>query len=240
MKLHVLALAAHPDDVELCCSGTLIVHAKKGQTVGIVDFTQGELGTRGTPELRLQEAEESRKRIGAGVRVNLGLEDGFFQNDRHNQIKVIEQIRRFQPEIVLVNAPRDRHPDHGRGGRLGVDGCFLSGLKKVETQWGGEPQEAWRPKHVFHYIQSNHIEPDILVDVTDVWEDKMHAIDAFSSQFHTESSTEDGDQTFISTPEFRGFIQGRARTWGHSIGVKYAEGFVKHQRFGVKDLDSLI
>lgn len=240
MKLDILALAAHPDDVELSCAGILLVHQKQGLKTGIVDYTRGELGTRGNPQLRLEEAEEARKRLKASERVNLGFADGFFQNDREHQLKVIEQLRRFRPDIVLINAPTDRHPDHGRAAKLSIDAIFLSGLKKIETAWEGEPQEAWRPKHVFHYIQSNYLEPDFSIDVSDVWEEKMHAIDAFPSQFHTATHDDDGDQTFISTPGFRQFIEGRARSWGQAIGVQYAEGLIRTQPFGLKDLTDLV
>jgi bacillithiol biosynthesis deacetylase BshB1 len=240
MKIQLLALAAHPDDVELSCAGTLMAHAAQGWTTGIVDFTQGELGTRGTPELRLQEAERARQLLGAQVRVNLGFADGFFANDREHQLQVIAQLRRFRPDVVLVNAPQDRHPDHARAAQLSVDACFLSGLKKIETRWEGQPQEAWRPKHLFHFIQSDYLAPDLLIDVSDVWERKVAAIQAFSSQFHTSPESSEGDQTFISTPEFMQFIEARARMWGQSVGVRFAEGLIKHQALGLRSLSALL
>ncbi|MFT5618287.1 MAG: bacillithiol biosynthesis deacetylase BshB1 [Arenicella sp.] len=240
MKLDILALAAHPDDIELSCSGTLIRHAEAGKKVGIVDFTQGELGTRGTPELRLQEAEEAGKRMRLSARVNLGFADGFFKNDLEHQMELIKQIRKYKPEIVFANALTDRHPDHGRAARLSIEACFLSGLKKVATELDGEAQEAWRPKKIFHYIQSTYIEPDFVVDVTEQWKKKTLAIEAFESQFHVKESGSLGDQTFISTPEFMQFISSRARSWGQSVGVKYAEGFTTHQALGLNNLFDLI
>ncbi len=240
MKLDILAFAAHPDDIELSCSGTLIRHIEAGKKVGIVDFTQGELGTRGTPELRLTEAENSGEIMGLSARINLGFADGFFKNDLEHQLELIKYIRKFQPEIVFANAIKDRHPDHGRAAQLSVDACFLSGLKKIPTELDGEVQEAWRPKKVFHYIQSTYIEPDFVVDVTDQWEKKTESIQAFESQFHVKESGSLGDQTFISTPEFMQFVTSRARSWGQSVGVKYAEGFTTHQALGFNSLFDLI
>jgi len=236
MKLDILAIAAHPDDVELSCAGTLISHIQQGKTAGILDYTQGELGTRGTPEGRLKEAAEAARRMGITVRDNLGFADGFFTNDKEHQLKVISYIRRYQPEIVLANAPRDRHPDHGKACQLTIDSCFLSGLKMIKTTWKGKPQEAWRPKKIFHFVQSDYIEPDFVVDISDVWEQKVKAIEAFETQFHVSDKGSEGDQTFISTPEFMDFIKSRARSWGQSIGVKYAEGYIKHQAIGMADL----
>lgn len=241
MKLDILALVAHPDDVELSCSGILLSMTAKGKKAGIIDYTQGELGTRGTPEIRLKEAEEAAKHMGLSARENLGFADGFFVNDKAHQLEVIKYLRKYQPDIVLANAPTDRHPDHGRASQLTLDACFLSGLRKISTQYDGQEQEAWRPKHIYHMIQSTYLEPDLIVDVSGVWEQKQQAIEAFESQFHVKATTEDAEpQTFISTPEFMEFINARGRAWGQAIGVKYGEGLIAHQKIGVQDLSDLI
>lgn len=219
MKLDILVMAAHPDDAELAVAGTIVDAIAKGKKVGIVDFTRGELGTRGTPEMRLAESVEATKILGIQVRENLGLADGFFQNDKESQLKLIEVIRKYQPDIVLANALEDRHPDHGKGAALAIDACFLSGLRKIET---GLP--AWRPKHVYHYIQDRYLEPDFVIDISEHWEKKEAAIRAFKSQFFDPNSTEPA--SYISSPEFLNFIQARAQEMGHKIGVKYGEGFL--------------
>lgn len=238
MKLDILALAAHPDDVELSCSGIMLAHAAQGYQTGIVDFTRGELGTRGTPETRKAEAAAAAKILGVKARENLGFADGFFANDQAHQLAVIQQIRRFRPEILLVNAPKDRHPDHGRASELSVTANFLSGLKKIETFWEGQPQEAWRPKKLFHYIQSDYLEPSVLVDISDFWEQKAASIYAFQTQFHVPGAafSSQGDQTFISSPEFMQFIEARCRQWGQAMGARYAEGLIAGQAMGVKDI----
>jgi bacillithiol biosynthesis deacetylase BshB1 len=218
MKLDILVMAAHPDDAELAVSGTIVDAVAKGKKVGIVDFTRGELGTRGTPEIRLAESAEATKILGIQVRENLGLADGFFQNDRESQLKLIEVIRKYQPDIVLANALEDRHPDHGKGAALAIDACFLSGLRKINT---GLP--AWRPKHVYHYIQDRYLEPDFVIDISAHWEKKEAAIRAFKSQFFDPSSNEPA--SYISSPDFLDFIEARAQEMGHKIGVKYGEGF---------------
>ena len=236
-KLDILALAAHPDDTELGCAGTLAVHIAAGQKVGIIDFTRGELGTRGTPEIRAQEAEASRQLQGVTVRENLGFADGFFVNDREHQLEVIKMIRKYQPDIVLANAIQDRHPDHGRGATLARDACFMSGLRMVETMLAGEQQTAWRPSRVYHYIQANYITPDFVVDISDHWDTKIRAIMSFTSQFDLETSDE--PQTYLTTPIFLKFIEARAQELGHSIGVAYGEGFTAAQPIGVKQLGNL-
>lgn len=218
MKLDILVMAAHPDDAELAVSGTIAGAIAQGKKVGIVDFTRGELGTRGTPEIRLAESAAASLVLGIHARENLELADGFFQNDRESQMKLIEVIRKFQPEIVLANALEDRHPDHGKGAALAIDACFLSGLRKIET---GLP--AWRPKHLYHYIQDRYLEPDFVVDISAHWELKEKAIRAFKSQFFDPNSTEPA--SYISSPDFLNFIQARAQEMGHKIGVKYGEGF---------------
>lgn len=234
MKLDILVLAAHPDDAELTCSGTIALHVAMGKKVGIVDLTQGEMGTRGTAELRLEEAEASARILGLSVRENLGLADAYFLNDREHQIAVIRKIRQYQPDIVLANAVTDRHPDHGRGAQLAIDSCFLAGLRKIETELDGQPQEAWRPAQVFHYIQSQYISPDFVVDISDYWEQKIQSIRAFGSQFFNPASDE--PETYISSENFMKFIEARAREYGQSIGVTFGEGFTLNKQIGVKSL----
>lgn len=238
MKLDILAIASHPDDVEIACAGTLMAHISKGYKVGVIDLTQGEMGTRGSAALRLIEAQDSAKIIGLEVRENLGLPDCFFQNDPESQKKLIEQIRRFQPEIVLCNAPEDRHPDHGKGSKLAIDSCFYAGLQKIETIWDGQSQTAWRPKQVFHYIQDKFLVPDFVVDITPFWERKTQALKAFGSQFFQPDSS--GPQTHISTETFWHFMEARARETGHYIGTTYGEGFLKTKMLEVKDLFGLL
>ncbi|CAN5196642.1 bacillithiol biosynthesis deacetylase BshB1 [soil metagenome] len=238
MKLDLLVLASHPDDAELSCAGTIITHINRGYKVGIVDLTRGEMGTRGTAELRIKEAEEASEILGLSIRKNLEMEDIFFRNDKENQFKLIKAIRKYRPEIVLANAVSDRHIDHGKGARLAVDACFMAGLSKISTQEENMEQEAWRPKNVYHYIQNNFIKPDFVVDVTEAWEQKIKAIKAFRSQFYDPESTE--QQTFISTPDFLKFIESRSRELGHSIGVKYGEGFTVNKNVGVTDLFALL
>jgi len=219
MKLDILVMAAHPDDAELSCAGTIIKHIASGKKVGIVDFTRGELGTRGTPEIRLQESADATKILGLHARENLGIRDGFFRNDEETQLKLIEVIRKYQPEIVLANALEDRHPDHGKGAQLAIDACFLSGLRQIKT--GNLP--AWRPIQVYHYIQDRYLEPDFVVDISAHWDQKEAAIRAFKSQFFDPKSAEPA--SYISSPDFLNFIQARAMEMGHKIGVKYGEGF---------------
>lgn len=237
-KLHILAIAAHPDDIELSCAGTLIKHAQMGQQVGIVDLTQGELGTRGTPEMRLEEAAASARVIGVVVRDNAGMADGFFRNDEAHQRKLITYIRRYQPDIVIANALEDRHPDHGKGGRLIADACFLAGLRKVETEYEGKIQEPWRPKRVFHIMQDRILEPTFIVDISSTFERKMEAIKCFKSQFHAPGAG--GPVTYISTDGFLKNIQYRDSLMGKRIGVEYGEAFICENLPGISDLDKLL
>jgi N-acetylglucosamine malate deacetylase 1 len=237
-KLDLLAFAAHPDDTELSCAATLALHVAHGKRVGVVDLTHGELGTRGTVEIRAQEAKTAAEIIGLHVRENLGLEDGFFQNNKESQLKIVEAIRKFQPEIVLANAVTDRHPDHGRAAQLVEEAVFLAGLTKVETLCEGIPQAPWRPNVVYHYIQSRWITPQFVVDVSAHWDTKMEAIRAFKSQFHNPESQEPA--TFISDPAFIRMIEARALDLGHSIGAKYAEGFTVSRNLGVRNLFDLV
>lgn len=238
MKLDVMAIGAHPDDVELSCAGVLLVEKKNGKKTGIIDLTQGELGTRGTAETRKQEAADAAKILAVDVRENLGLRDGFFQNTEADQLKVIEAIRKYRPEVILCNAPEDRHPDHGRSAKLVSDACFLSGLRKVETTVDGQPQEAWRPKYVLHYIQDRFLQPDFVIDISDVMETKLESIKAYGTQFHNPGV--DGPQTYISTPDFLESIIYRSKMMGKMIGVKYAEGFISEKMIGLPSLDVLI
>ncbi len=240
-KIHILAVAVHPDDVELCCSGTLMMEKMHGKSIGVADLTRGELGTRGTPELRLKEAEAAGRVMGLDARQNLGMADGFFQNNEENQRKIIEVIRQFKPEIVLASALEDRHPDHGRAGRLISDSCFLSGLRKISTfDDQGKEQEQWRPKYVFHFIQDRFYQPSFVYDITSVFDRKLEAIHSYSSQFHSTSYDEDEPQTYISSPEFLDSVIGRAQMLGKMIGVKYAEGFISEKMIGVANLDSFV
>ncbi len=238
IKLHILAIAVHPDDIELGCAGILIKHAKGGQAVGILDLTRGELGTRGTPEIRLQEAADAAKLMGVSVRENAGMRDGFFRNDEAHQMQLIPYIRRWQPEIVITNALEDRHPDHGRAGRLVADACFLAGLRMIQTSHNGLPQDAWRPKRVFHMIQDRQLTPSFIVDVTEVHTQKLEAIKAYRSQFHNPESGE--PETYISSQNFLDQVIYRDALLGKRIGMEYGEGLVSENLPGLADLNGLI
>lgn len=238
MKLDILAIAAHPDDAELSCSGTLASHVAKGYKVGILDLTRGEMGTRGTPELRIQEAGKAAEIVNVSVRENLGFQDVFFKDDKEHQVAIARVLRAYRPEIVLANAVSDRHPDHGKGGSLASHACFVSGLRKLETEKDGIPQEAWRPKFIYHYIQNNYIEPDLVVDISSHWETKINSILAFQSQFYNPDSNE--PESFISRPDFLDFIEARSREMGHKINVTYGEGFTVERVTGVSDLFDLL
>jgi len=238
VKLDILAFAAHPDDTELSCSGTIAAHIAKGHLVGVVDLTRGELGTRGTPDIRIQEAKESAEFLGLSIRENLDLEDGFFNDDKETQLKVVEVIRKYQPDIILANSVEDRHPDHGRAARLVRHSWFLSGLSKVKTQENGNDQDPWRSSVLYHYIQSWYNQPDFVVDISEFWEKKMEAIAKFRSQFFDPNNTE--PETYISKKGFLEAIEARAVEFGHSIGVKYGEGFTVIRNIGVTNLKDLI
>ena len=241
MKLDILAIGAHPDDVELGCSGTLINEIRNGKKVGVIDLTEGELGSRGNVETRYEEAAKASMIMGIHVRENLKMADGFFRNDEENQRKLIIELRKYQPEIVIANSLNDRHPDHGKAAKLIADSCFLSGLRKVETKdESGNQQEAWRPKYVFHYIQDRYHEPDFIVDITNVFEQRMEAVKAYTSQFYNPDNEDDGPQTYISTPDFLESVVARARMIGKKIGVKYAEGYNTEKSIGISSLDALI
>lgn len=237
MKLDILVLAVHPDDAELGCSGTIAKHIALGKRVGIVDFTRGELGTRGSAEIRDVEAADSAKILGLHARENLRFKDGFFANDEQHQLEVIKMIRKYQPEIVLSNALHDRHPDHGRAGDLANDACFLSGLSKIVTALDGQEQEAWRPRLLLQYIQDRYIKPDVIIDITPYIQIKIDSIKAFKTQFFNPEHEE--AETYISSPEFFDSVIGRAREFGKSIGVTYGEGFTSRKLLGVDDLFQL-
>jgi len=227
MKLDLLAFGAHPDDIELSCAGTLLVEKNNGKKIGIIDLTQGELGTRGTAEVRKEEAKNSAIILGADIRENLEMADGFFKNDEENQLKLITVLRKYRPEIILCNAPDDRHPDHGRGADLVNDAVFLSGLIKIETKDDvGTRQDVWKPKYVFNYIQDLYFKPDFVIDISNVFDKKIEAIEAFSTQFYNPAASDKEPQTYISSPEFLESVINRAKMYGKMIGVKYAEGFL--------------
>ena len=238
MKLDILVFGAHPDDVELSCSGAILIEKNKGKKIGIVDLTRGELGTRGTAATRKDEAKNAASVMQIDIRENLEMADGFFKNDEEHQRKVITTLRKYQPEIVLCNAPADRHPDHGRGADLIYTAAFLSGLVKIETTENNSSQKAWRPKYVFNYIQDRYFNPDFVVDITDVFDKKIEAIQAYKTQFYDPASKE--PETYISSPEFLESIIYRAKMFGKLIGVKYAEGFLSKKMIGIESFDALI
>ena len=240
MKLDILCIAAHPDDVELSCGGTVARHADMGYKVGIVDLTEGQLGTRGTPKQRLEEAANAAGVFGLEVRDNLHMMDFFFYNDKEHQTPIVRAVRQYQPDIVIANALEDRHPDHGKAAKLISDSCFLAGLRAFETELAGEKQEAWRPRRVYHMIQDHSLNPDVVVDISDYFDKKIEAIKAFKSQFHTGGESADGPQTPISTPDFIHFLEARARHFGRKIGVQYGEGFQTPRSVGTSDLVKLL
>ena len=238
MKLDILAFGAHPDDVELGCGGTIAKEGALGKKVGIIDLTRGELGTRGSAEIRDHEASKAGKILGATIRENLNMRDGFFMNDEAHQMQIIKIIRKYQPEIVLCNAVDDRHIDHGKGARLVSDACFLSGLRRIESIVDGEEQHAWRPKNVFHYIQWKTLKPDFVVDITGYSDKRIEAILAYDSQFYNPDARE--PETPIATKNFLDSLKYRAQDLGRLIGVDYAEGFISDRPVAVNNLDSLL
>ena len=237
MKLDILAFGAHPDDVELGCSGTILKEIALGKKIGIIDLTRGELGTRGSAEIRDQEANAAAAILGVSVRENLEMRDGFFVNDEAHQLKIIEMIRKYQPEIVLCNAIDDRHIDHAKGSQLVSDACFLSGLMKIETLSNNEPQRAWRPKQVYHYIQWKNIEPDFVVDITGFVEKKTEAILAYKSQFYDPNSNE--PESPITSKNFLESLNYRSRDLGRLVGLDHAEGFTVERYLAINSLGDL-
>ena len=238
MKLDILAFGAHPDDVELGCAATIAKEISLGKKVGIVDLTRGELGTRGSAELRDKEAANAAEILGVSVRENLGFADGFFRNDKEHQLEIIKMIRKYQPEIVLCNAIDDRHIDHPKGSQLVSDACFLSGLLKIATELDGAQQEKWRPKQVYHYIQWKNIEPDFVIDVTGFMDKKIASVMAYSSQFYDPKSDE--PETPITSKNFTDSIEYRARDLGRLIGGDYAEGFTSERYVAIENFSKLI
>lgn len=238
MKLDILAIGAHPDDVELGCGATIAKEIAQGKKVGILDLTRGELGTRGSAEIRDKEAAVSAKILGVAIRENLAFADGFFVNDQKHQLEIIKTLRKYQPEIVLCNAVEDRHIDHAKGSDLVSDACFLSGLRKIETEIDGKRQEAWRPKHVYHYIQWKNLEPDFVVEVNDFLKVKIEAVKAYGSQFYNPDSKEPTSP--IATKNFLDSITYRAQDLGRMIGAEFAEGFTTERFVAIKKLDDLI
>ena len=238
MKLDILAFGAHPDDVELGCGGTIAKEVALGKKTGIVDLTRGELGTRGSAEIRDQEAAAAANILGVVARENLAFRDGFFVNDETHQIEIIKMIRKYKPEIVLCNAIDDRHIDHGKGSKLVSDACFLSGLRRIETQLDGVEQEAWRPKLVYHYIQWKNIEPDFVVDISGYMDKKIDAVMAYSSQFYDPNSNEPISP--IASKNFLDSITYRAQDLGRLIFKDYAEGFTVERYVAVNSLADLV
>jgi bacillithiol biosynthesis deacetylase BshB1 len=238
MKLDILAIGVHPDDVELGCSGTLMSAIAEGKKVGIVDLTQGELGTRGTSETRKVEARKAAAIMGIEIRENLGMADGFFQNDEYHQRILIQAIRKYQPTIILANALEDRHPDHGRSSKMVSDAAFLSGLRKIVTSLDGIEQEEWRPTYVFHYIQDRFLQPSFVVDISKYMDKKLESVLAYSTQFYNPDLNE--PQTYISSPQFLETVKARAMMLGKRIGVEFAEGYISEKMIGISSFDSLI
>jgi len=234
MEVDILAIGVHPDDVELSCSGTLLRQLEEGNSVGLLDLTRGELGTRGTPEIRLQEANDASQLMGASFRNNLGMRDGLFEINEENLMLIIREIRACRPKIVLANAVEDRHPDHGRAAKLVHQACFLSGLRKIKTSKNGVNQKHHRPDNVYHYIQDRAIEPHFVFDISDVIDRKMEVISSFKSQFYDPDSKEPSSP--ISGKDFMDFIVAKARNFGREAGFEYAEGFTSYKKIGVEDL----
>ena len=238
MKVDILAIGAHPDDVELGCGGTIAKMISEGKTVAIIDLTKGELGTRGTDKTRKQEAADAAKILGISARENLEMKDGFLQNWEEYQMRIVKMIRKYQPEIVLANATDDRHPDHAKAAKLVSDACFLSGLKKIETALDGKNQEFWRPKHVFHFIQWKEIEPDFVIDISDFMEKKIEACMAYKTQFYNPESKE--PVTPIATKDFLESLTYRAQNLGRLSGCTYAEGFTAEKMIALKNFEGIV
>ena len=222
MKLDILVFGAHPDDVELACGGTIIKEVQSGRNVGIIDLTRGELGTRGTSDIRNMETKKATDIMGVAYRDNMNFKDGFFKDDESHKIALIRKIREYRPEVVITNAVSDRHPDHSRSSQISVDACFLSGLEKIDTG-----QEKWRPRSIFHYIQFNNLTPDFVIDISEQMELKLQAVNSYSSQFYNPKSKE--SDTIISSASFLESVSYRAKDLGRQSNCNYAEGFIAHQ-----------
>ncbi len=238
MKVDILAFGVHPDDLELGCGGTLIAALAEGKKVAVVDLTRGELGTRGSAEIRTQEALNAAKVLGVDMRENLDMRDGFFQHDEENIRKIIVSIRKYQPTVVLCSAPEDRHPDHGRSSKLIADAAFLSGLRRIETEYEGKVQDSWRPANVFHYIQDRYLKPDFVYDISPYFEQKLKAVLCYTTQFNTTDNSEPA--TYISNPDFIDVIKARALMFGKRIGVTFAEGYITQKMIGITSFDHII
>lgn len=238
MKVDILAFGAHPDDVELGCGGTIAKMISEGKTIAIVDLTRGELGTRGTEETRKKEAEKAAEILKISARENLEMKDGFLQNSEDYQMRIVKMIRKYKPEIVFANAIDDRHPDHAKGAKLVSDACFLSGLVKIESEYEGEKQEVWRPKHIFHFIQWKEIEPDFVIDISDFMDKKIESCLAYSSQFYDPNSQE--PVTPIATKDFLESLTYRAQNLGRLSGCEYAEGFTSEKMIALKNFEGIV
>ena len=235
--MDILAFGAHPDDAEISCGATLIKSIEQGKRVGLIDLTEGEMGTRGSSELRFQEAEEAARMMGVEVRENLHFRDCFFQNDEWHRLRVIEKIRQYRPSIVLVNSPSDRHPDHARASELVKEAAYYSGLPKIETTLDGEAQEAWRPASVFMYIQDYYLTPSFVVDITGYWEKKLAVLKCFKSQFFDPRSNE--PETPISGASFFEFLHGKSLNLGRPCGFELGEGFISDRYLGARSFDDI-
>jgi N-acetylglucosamine malate deacetylase 1 len=238
MKLNILAFGIHPDDIELGCSGTLVKHKSKGYKIGVCDLTRGEMGTRGDVETRKIEAEKAKQLLNLDIRVNLEMKDVWALDNEENWLKIIHIIRKYKPDIVLANAPDDRHPDHKKGADMVKKAVFLSGLTKIETFENGISQEAFRPNKLYHYIQFKNLEPDFVVDITDYYDIKHQSIMAYSTQFYDPKSNE--PKTLISEERFLEYVKAKDSVWGNSIGVRYGEGFIANRYIGVDDLTQIL
>lgn len=238
MKVDVLAIGAHPDDVELGCGGTIAKLISEGKKVVIIDMTQGELGTRGTNETRAVEAADAAKILNVSARENLKMEDGFLENSKDYQMRIVKMIRKYQPDLVLANAIDDRHPDHAKGAKLASDACFLSGLRKIETEIDGQQQEVWRPRHILHYIQWKHIKPEFVIDISDFIDIKIKSCLAYKTQFYDPTSNE--PMTPIATKDFLESLTYRAQDLGRLSGVAYAEAFTSEKLIAMKNFDNFI
>jgi bacillithiol biosynthesis deacetylase BshB1 len=237
MKLDILAFGAHPDDVEISSGATLLKYAKEGKSIGIIDLTEGELGTRGSTEKRYEEAKKASDFLGLKIRENLNMGDGFIAHSEENKLKIIECIRKYQPELILANSVHDRHPDHAKGAKIVAEASYLSGLRKIETEVGGIPQEAHRPRMLLHYVQDYYLTPDIILDVSDTGKEKLELVKCFGSQFYNPNSKE--PKTPISGEGFFDYLEGRMLNLGRELGVRYGEAYTIDRTLGVKDLFSL-